>query len=236
MFAPWVFEFFFFFFCVFFFEMHVVNYMLYVACGVCFFFVYFFELVVLQSLVLYGIYPHIVERVCALLAAGCSVGLRVFYDGNFWRVDCHFVEDVIFKSVTLVTWPVTAQWKTEVVDHVVTVLSCLNPAPSMCVVVVDEHVDVGRALAGWSVPSKAVVMRFFDVHWLQRCFRKQFKQRVGGLDPYNVLQFLKYRLSNVVNGPEFDRMLWLRQVSMIFVISGFIMFAVLLGLIEGSAC
>ena len=162
---------------------------------------------------LYGVYPHVVERLCTLVTAGDRIGLRLYYDGNFWRVNCHFVDAVEVKTFTLAAWPITVKWKEEVVNHVVTLLSCLDPAPSLCSVVVDEHVIVGRALANWTVSNKTVVMRYFDVDWVQRCVRRQFKQRMGGLDPYNVLEFLKFRLSSAVNGPEFDRMPLLRHVS-----------------------
>ena len=87
-----------------------------------------------------------------------------------------------------------------------------DPLPSLCSVVVDNHVAVGRSLAHFGPADKSVVMRFYDVQWLQRSIRQQFRQRIGGLDPYNVLEFLKYRLSSVVNGSAFDRMPLLRQV------------------------
>ena len=152
------------------------------------------------------------EKMGSLVQAGNQVGLRVYFDGNFWRVDCHFVHDVELRTVTLVTWPVCARWKEDLIRLAVTVLSCLDPLPSLCSVVVDTHVAVGRSLAHFGPAGKSVVMRFYDVQWLQRSIRQQFRQRIGGLDPYNVLEFLKYRLSSVVNGSAFDRMLLLRQV------------------------
>ena len=57
---------------------------------------------------------------------------------------------------------------------------------------------------------------FFDVQRLQRAIRKQFKQLLGGLDWYNVLDFLKYRLSNSVKSPVFERLPQLPQVIEIF--------------------
>ena len=165
-----------------------------------------------QSLVLYGVYPYVVERLCGVVVAGSRVSLRVFFDGNFLRVDCHSVDDVEVKSFTLATWPMTVSWKEEVLQHVVTLLSCMDPVPSLCAVVVDDHMELCRAFANWTVPSSAVSMRAFDVNWVQRCCRQQFKQRIGGLDPYNVLDFLKHRLGSAVNGPEFDRLPLLRHV------------------------
>ena len=147
-----------------------------------------------------------------LLQTGSQIGLRVYFDGNFWRVDCHFVDDLDSKSVTLVTWPVCEQWKEELIRLAITILSCLEPLPSLRSVVVDAHLAVGRALAHFGPDGNSVVMRVHDVQWVQRAIRQQFRQRVGGLDPYNVLEFLKYRLSSVVNGAVFDKMPLLRQV------------------------
>ena len=161
---------------------------------------------------MYGVYPYIMEKMGSLVQAGNQVGLRVYFDGNFWRVDCHFVDDVELRTVTLVTWPVCARWKEDLIRLAVTVLSCMDPLPSLCSVVVDTHVAVGRSLAHFGPAGKSVVMRFYVVQWLQRSIRQQFRQRIGGLDPYNVLEFLKYRLSSVVNGSAFDRMPLLRQV------------------------
>ena len=150
------------------------------------------------------------EKLGSLVQAGNQVGLRVYFDGNFWRVDCHFVDDVDLRTVTLVTWPVCDRWKEDLIR--LTVLSCLDPLPNICSVVVDTHVAVGRSLALFGPTGNSVVMRFYDVQWLQRIIRQQFRQRIGGLDPYNVLEFLKYRLSSVVNGSAFDRTPLLRQV------------------------
>ena len=161
---------------------------------------------------MYGVYPYIVEKMGNLLQSGSQIGLRVYFDGNFWRVDCHFVNDLDLQSVTLVTWPVCEQWKEELIRLAITILSCLEPLPSLCSVVVDAHLAVGRALAHFGPAGNSVVMRVHDVQWVQRAIRQQFRQRVGGLDPYNVLEFLKYRLSSVVNGAAFDKMPLLRQV------------------------
>ena len=153
------------------------------------------------------------KKISGLVQSGNRVGLlRVYFDGNFWRVDCHFVDDVELRTVTLVTWPVCDRWKEEVIRLVITLLSCLDPLPGLCSVVADTHVAVGRSLAHVGPAGKSVVMRFYDVHWVQRSIRQQLRQRIGGLDPLNVLEFLKYRLSSVVNGSAFDRMPLLRQV------------------------
>ena len=134
------------------------------------------------------------------------------FDGNFWRVHCYFVDDVGVTSVTLVTMPIWEEWKKRLVTLADTLLSCFDPVPYLCCVVVESHVAIGRGISKVVMPETSVVMRCFDIQWVQRCIRTQFKQKVGSLDPYNVFEFLKYPLSNVVNGHSFDKMPPLRQV------------------------
>ena len=127
-----------------------------------------------------------------LVVAGHGLGLRVFFNGNLWRTDCHFVDDAGTKSVTLMTLPVCETWQSDVVILAVHVLFRLENTPHLCSVVVDNDVSVGCALASLVVPEHTVIMRFLDVQWIQRVILKQFKQRLGGLGPYNVLEFLQF--------------------------------------------
>ena len=98
------------------------------------------------------------EKLGSLVQAGNQVGLRVYFDGNFWRVDCHFVDDVDLRTVTLVTWPVCDCWKEDLIRLTVAVLSCLDPLPNICSVVVDTNVAVGRSLAHFEPTGNSVVM------------------------------------------------------------------------------
>ena len=98
-----------------------------------------------------------------LLVAGLRIGLRVFFDGNFWRIDCNFLDDASPKSETSVTFPVCETWQADVVTLAVNVLSCLETTPHLCSVVVENDVSVGRALASLVVPERTVVMLLFDV-------------------------------------------------------------------------
>ena len=165
---------------------------------------------------LYGIYPYVVEKISCLFSSGSQSGLRIFFDGNFWRADLHLVDCLDVKSFTLVTLPVSERWKEELVNLVVTILSCVESMPSLSGIIVEDHVALGRALSKMCLSERTIVMRFFDVQWVQRCIRNQFRQRIGGLDPYNVLDFLKFRLANVVNGAAFDKLPLLRQVCILF--------------------
>ena len=59
------------------------------------------------------------------------------------------------------------------------------------VVCVDDYPAVGRAIASVAAPTLPVVMRVFDLHWVQSVIRTRFVERFSGLDPYSVLEFLK---------------------------------------------
>ena len=101
---------------------------------------------------LYGIYSYVIEKLCGLIVAETSVGLRVFFDGNFRRADCHFVSDIDTRSVILVTWPVCETWQLDLVTLAVTVFSCLDPVAILCSVMVESNKDMGQALAGMLIP------------------------------------------------------------------------------------
>ena len=132
------------------------------------------------------------DKLCELVGDGYRVGLRVYFDGIFWRVDCHFVDVCDLISVTIVTCPVCDNCKIELIVPAVSVLSGFDPRPVACTIVVETHLALGQALAHLDDFGQFMVMRFFDVQWLQRCIRQHYRERVGGLGPNNVLDFLKY--------------------------------------------
>ena len=50
-------------------------------------------------------------------------------------------------------------------------LSCLDPVGSLCSVVAESNMAVGRAVSGILVPEWTVIMRFVDVQWVQHVIR-----------------------------------------------------------------
>ena len=82
------------------------------------------------------------------------------------------------------------------------------------VVCVEEHLKVGRAIASVADTTVPVVMHLFDVQWIQSVIRKRFTTQLSGLDPYSVLDFLKYQLAGVFNDPYFARLPQLQRVSL----------------------
>ena len=85
--------------------------------------------------------------------------------------------------------------------------------PVLSAFIVENHLTRGRPLANMNSSGNTIRMWFFDVQWTQRCPRDQFKQRIGGLESYNVLDFLKFPLANAINGTVFQKLLLLRQIN-----------------------
>ena len=61
--------------------------------------------VLFLSLVLYGLYPFVVEKLDAILSSGARFGLHVRADGAMRRLDCHVFDDVSVKTVLLAVIP-----------------------------------------------------------------------------------------------------------------------------------
>ena len=56
---------------------------------------------VLQSLVLYGLYPYVVEQLDSLIETSTCVGVSVFRCGSQWRCECHIVSEHSVASVVI---------------------------------------------------------------------------------------------------------------------------------------
>ena len=167
----------------------------------------------LQSLILYGLYPYVVDQLSDLVTLGAYVGVRLTSTGSMWRVDCNLIEGTEVTTVLLGVIRSGEKWQSNLTRLVATTLSCVNSISQLRVICVDEHINVGRAIGSGAVPTVPVVMRVFDVQWVQRVIRSRFTSQFSGLDPYSVLDFLKYRLAGVINDSYFDKLPELRSVS-----------------------
>ena len=147
--------------------------------------------VMLQSLVLYGIYPYVVVSLQEVLSRCNCFGLRLYYNGSFWRVDLPIVDDLDVKSYVLGAVPVCETWNSLLLRVVASLSSCFDNMSGLSVVVVQDHLPVGRAMASLSPLREPVVMRSFDVEWVQRVIRHQFSLHFGDLDPRGILGFLE---------------------------------------------
>ena len=168
--------------------------------------------VLLQSLVLYGLYPFVVEKVSDLLSSGVRFGLHVRTDGPLKRVDCHIFASVTIKVVVLVAIPGGAEWEQTVLRILVSVLACVESHAGLCAISVGENLRLGRALASIAHPIMPVVTRRLDVVWLRDLLRRTFLQHLSGLEPFCVLEYFRFRLSAVIGESSFDNMPRLREV------------------------
>ena len=105
------------------------------------------------------------------------------------------------------------EWKSDLTRLVVTTLPCIESITCLHVVCVDDHEIVGRALASVAVPTLPVVMRVFDLNWVLEVIRRQFARQFSGLDLHGDLDFLKIRLTGMINDDIFNKLPELRRVS-----------------------
>ena len=146
------------------------------------------------------------------MTRGCCVGLRLYRDGKVWRVDCHVVDGCDVKSSCLSAFLPGESWQKQLTHVVAAHLSCLDDVTSVNVVCVKGDPAVGRATASVISPTVPVVDWVRGLTWSHDVFRRQFTSQFGGVDPYEVLDFLKCRLARVIADHPFDKMPELRQV------------------------
>ena len=88
-----------------------------------------------------------------------------------------------FRSEDRARWR-CAHWRTVAVNLVsnrrVTALSCVDSISKLGVVCVDDYPAVGRAIVSVAPPTLPVVMRVFDLQWVQGIIRTRFVERFSG--------------------------------------------------------
>ena len=134
------------------------------------------------------------------------VGLCIYRDGSIWRADCHIVDGSECKSVVIGAVPASENWESHLTHVVDATLSCLEVVSGLSIVCVQDRLNVGRAIASAVTPTEPVVARVNDVPWLRDVMRQKFVSQFGGLDPYCVLDILKFRLVGVISDHRFDKL------------------------------
>ena len=166
-----------------------------------------------QSLVLYRLYPYVIEQLDEMTSGGSRVGLRIYLDGCLRRVDCHIVDSSDVKSVCLGAVPTGENWESCLIHVVFATLCCLDVVSSVGMICVEDCVNVCRAIASAVSPTEPVVIRVYDLQWLRDVMRRKFISQFGGLEPYSLLDVLKFRLVGVMADHRFNKMPEIRRVS-----------------------
>ena len=86
------------------------------------------------------------ESLREVFSRGSRFGLRMHFDGKFWRIDCHVMDGTDVRTVVVGAVHVAPGWEKRLLHVVVSLLSCFNSLSGLCVVVVGDHLSVGRAL------------------------------------------------------------------------------------------
>ena len=112
---------------------------------------------VLQSLVLYGLYPYVVEQQDSLIETRTCVGVSVFHCGSRWRCECHIVSEHSVASVVIALVVDCAGLEKQLLRNVVPILACLKGRDQLSTVVVEGDALVGKALAATIAPKTPFV-------------------------------------------------------------------------------
>ena len=159
-----------------------------------------------QRLVLYGMYPHVLEKLDKLLATGARFGVQVRTDNSFRRLDCHILDGLSVKVLVLAVFPEEHDWGRVMLKNVEPVLTCVSSCSGLSFVSVCAFVRLGRALAAVSHPVMPLVSRRLDMDWQKDLLTRQFLKGFSGLEPFGVLEYFQFRLSAVISDSAFDRM------------------------------
>ena len=168
---------------------------------------------VLQSLVLYGLYPYVVEQLDSLMETSSCVGINVYRCGPRWRSGCHIVNEHSVVSVVVGLIADSAAWEKQLLNNVVPILASLKGREQLCTVTVEGDTLVGKALAASVVPMSPLVTGIVTQTTMFEEIRKQFLSEFAGLDPLSVLEYFRIRLMPVVQERFLDRLPNLREVS-----------------------
>ena len=168
---------------------------------------------VLQSFVLYGLYPYVVEQLDSLIETSTCVGVSVFRCGSRRRCECHVVSEHRVASVVIALVVDSAGWEKQLLRNVVPILACLKGRDQLSTVVVEGDVLVGKALAATIAPKTPFVTRMVTQTTVFEEIRRQFLIEFSGLDPLSILEYFRIRLMSVVQERFLHRLPHLREVS-----------------------
>ena len=166
-----------------------------------------------QSLVLYGLYPYVVEQLDSLIEVSSCVGISLYRCGPRWRCECHVVSEHSVVSVVVALVMDCGGWEKQLLRNVVPILACLKGRDQLHSVTVEGDVLVGKALAAAVMPKTPFVTGMITATVVFAEIRKQFLSEFAGLDPLSVLEYFRIRLMSVAQERFLDRLPCLREVS-----------------------
>ena len=176
-------------------------------------FVVFDVVIVLQSLVVYGLYPYVLDQLDATLEVSSCAGVSIHHCHGQWRGECHVVSSLQVKTLVLSVVAESSEWEKHLVENVVPVLACLKNGAGIKVVSVEGEVLVGKAIAASLASDTPLVVGMVTARTLFEEIRRQFLVEFSGLDPLSILEYFRVRLMPSVRERFLDRMPNFRQVS-----------------------
>ena len=151
-------------------------------------FVVFDVVIVLQSLVLYGLYPYVLDQLDATLEVSSCAGVSIHHCHGQWRGECHVVSSLQVKTLVLSVVAESSEWEKHLVENVVPVLACLKNGAGIKVVSVEGEVLVGKAIAASLASDTPLVVGMVTARTVFEEIRRQFLVEFSGLDPLSILE------------------------------------------------
>ena len=166
----------------------------------------------LQSLVLYCLYPYVMEQLDAALETSGCAGVSIYQCHGQWRCECHVVTSLQVKTRVLTVESEAGEWEQRLVENIVPVIACLKNGAEVKVVVVEGEVLVGKAVASSLSSTTPLVVGMVTASTVFDEIRRRFFAEFSGLDPLSILEYFRVRLMPSLRERFLDRMPNLRQV------------------------
>ena len=116
---------------------------------------------VFQSLVLYRLYPFFHKQLDELVKARSPFYLLIRRDGQYWRCECHVVNEQSVDSIVLTVVDGGDRWESHFIQTLVPVLLCLCEVGRLQAVAIEGHSRVGHAVALITSPRSPIVLGLF---------------------------------------------------------------------------
>ena len=165
----------------------------------------------LQSLVLYGLYPHVLENLEGFLE-DVVYALHIVRRGGKWQLECVIVVDTGVRVHVWGVVPAGSAWKETLLGHLASVMACFrNPSVPHAIVCSGDRA-VGSSIAAVFEGHVPAVMPVIDESWLLLAVQKEMIDKFNGVEPIGFVEFLRLRLQCAIHDPLMERMPQLSRV------------------------
>ena len=129
--------------------------------------------------------------------------------GYQWHCECNLISDKVVRSTVLAVVDGGSKLENALLQTLIPVLLCRQEVSRLGAVAVEGASRVGHAVAIAASPRSHVVLGVFTCETILDCLKKEFLSSVAGLEPFGILEYLRYRLRFVIRDPALNRLPYL---------------------------